>query len=500
MRRPHKPKTIIITTASDTVKPTCATRCRSIWRALLLGQLASLLICVTAACCHLLNKTYHLNLPAAVGFINYVLLCLVYTTWLACRSGERSLLHVLKARGILYAVVALVDVEANYLVLKAYQYTSVISVQLLDCFVVPVVLALSWLALKVRYKLVHVLGVGLCLMGVGCLVWANVEDGKAAIPGTERLLGDMLCLGGATLYGLSNVAQEYAIKKYDHVEFLGMMGLFGSIINGVQMAVLERDEIGSSRWDTWPVLALVGGFKVAQFFFYVVAPKVIKETSATGLNLALFTADFYILALGFALFKFKFQVLYFLSFVLVVLGVIVFVTKPTPIGSATRASYREMNLNAAAAAAAAAHRHHGNSRNALGLANSAGGMAILGNIGHGDHRGGHIGGHDPRDACFGEWPPLPPEFQESGPPEYPYAHPLPQVYEYPATPPSPPHQFRSLPRRAGQRYGNSVGGPIPCSGGPQMRAATLQRPARVRFQLDCIEPKKNHPLPTSWKM
>ena len=55
--------------------------------------------------------------------------------------------------------------------------------QLLDCFVVPIVLALSWLLLKVRYRLVHVLGVGLCLLGIGCLVWANVEDGKQAIPG-----------------------------------------------------------------------------------------------------------------------------------------------------------------------------------------------------------------------------------------------------------------------------------------------------------------------------
>ena len=53
--------------------------------------------------------------------------------------------------------------------------------------------------------------------------------------GAERLLGDMLCLGGATLYGISNVAQEYVVKTYDSVEFLGMMGLFGSLINGVQL-------------------------------------------------------------------------------------------------------------------------------------------------------------------------------------------------------------------------------------------------------------------------
>ena len=45
----------------------------------------------------------------------------------------------------------------------------------------------------------------------------------------------MLCLGGATLYGISNVGQEFVVKNFNIVEFLGMMGLFGSIINGVQL-------------------------------------------------------------------------------------------------------------------------------------------------------------------------------------------------------------------------------------------------------------------------
>ncbi|XP_042860332.1 solute carrier family 35 member F1-like isoform X2 [Penaeus japonicus] len=451
-----KPKTIVITTAPKPEDRSCLGTCRSVWRALLLGQVASLLLCVTGACCHLLNKTYHLQLPAAVSFINYVLLCLVYTTWLACRSGEGSLLRVVRTKGLKYFVLAAVDVEANYLVLKAYQFTSVTSVQLLDCFVVPVVLALSWLFLKVRYKLVHVLGVGLCLLGVGCLVWANVEDGKAAIPGAERLLGDMLCLGGATLYGISNVAQEYVVKTYDSVEFLGMMGLFGSLINGIQLAILERNDVGSVRWDTWPVLALVGGFSAAQFLFYVVAPAVIRVTSATALNLALFTADFYILITGIALFKFKFHPLYFLSYILVVTGVIVFVIKPTPIASTSRGYYREISVG------------RSSSGNEVELTTTPG--TTTSSMGGG--------------ASFTDWPPLPPEVR--GCPDYPYPHShstefrpgghpsmVPPPTEYPSTPPSPPQQFRSLPRPARREPyppGSSAGG---------QRSATLHRPARL---------------------
>ncbi|KAK4295535.1 hypothetical protein Pmani_031909 [Petrolisthes manimaculis] len=387
------------------------------------------------------------------------MLCLVYTTWLACRSGEGSLLRVVRTKGLKYFVLAAVDVEANYLVLRAYQFTSVTSVQLLDCFVVPVVLALSWLFLKVRYKLVHVLGVGLCLLGVGCLVWANVEDGKAAIPGYDRLLGDMLCLGGATLYGISNVAQEYVVKTYDSVEFLGMMGLFGSLINGIQLAVLERNDVGSVRWDTWPVLALVGGFSAAQFLFYVVAPAVIRATSATALNLALFTTDFYILITGIALFKFKvFHPLYFLSYLLVVTGVIVFVIKPTPITSTSRGYYREVSLG----------RFSGG--NEVELTTTPG--TATSSMGGG--------------ASFNDWP-LPPEVR--GCPDYPFPHSHPAEYrqgsapaappvatDYPSTPPSPPQQFRSLPRPARREPYPSSGGGAGQGGG--QRAATLHRPAR----------------------
>jgi solute carrier family 35 protein F1/2 len=43
---------------------------------------------------------------------------------------------------------------------------------------IPVALALSCLVLGVRYRMVHIVGVSICLMGVGCLVWAGIKDNK----------------------------------------------------------------------------------------------------------------------------------------------------------------------------------------------------------------------------------------------------------------------------------------------------------------------------------
>ena len=50
--------------------------------------------------------------------------------------------------------------------------------QLLDCFILPVVMILSYFALKIRYISVHYIGVVVALAGVGCMVGADVLVGR----------------------------------------------------------------------------------------------------------------------------------------------------------------------------------------------------------------------------------------------------------------------------------------------------------------------------------
>lgn len=52
------------------------------------------------------------------------------------------------------------------------------SLQLLDCFVIPVLMLLSWWVLKTRYRLVHYVAVCICLLGVGAMVGADVLAGR----------------------------------------------------------------------------------------------------------------------------------------------------------------------------------------------------------------------------------------------------------------------------------------------------------------------------------
>jgi solute carrier family 35 protein F1/2 len=102
----------------------------------------------------------------------------------------------------------------------------------------------------VRYLLSHIIGVAICIVGVACLIYADVltentdptAGGRLLMcvrgsvrPGSNRLLGDILVLAGATLYAVSNVCTEFFVKSFSRVEFLGMIGLFGSIISGLQL-------------------------------------------------------------------------------------------------------------------------------------------------------------------------------------------------------------------------------------------------------------------------
>ena len=55
------------------------------------------------------------------------------------------------------------------------------------------------------------------------------------ISASDQLKGDLFCLGGAVLYAIGNVAQEYLVKNHSISEYLGLLGVSASIISGVQL-------------------------------------------------------------------------------------------------------------------------------------------------------------------------------------------------------------------------------------------------------------------------
>ncbi|XP_072547234.1 solute carrier family 35 member F2 isoform X1 [Salminus brasiliensis] len=298
-------------------------------KTLLMGQGLSALICGTAVTSQYLASAFHLDIPMLQSFINYTLLFLTYTTALLFRTGDGNILQILKTKWWKYILLGLADVEANYAVVKAYQYTTLTSIQLLDCFIIPVLMILSWFFLKARYRVIHFVAVCVCLAGVGAMVGADLLAGRDQGSTSNILLGDGLVILSATLYAISNLCQEYTVKNLSRVEFLGMLGLFGTLISGIQLAVLEHVQIANIQW-TWQIVLLLSGFGLCMYTLYSCMPLVVKMTSATAVNLSLLTADLFSLFCGLFLFQYSFSGLYIVSLVTIMVGFITFNAVPTP--------------------------------------------------------------------------------------------------------------------------------------------------------------------------
>lgn len=60
-------------------------------------------------------------------------------------------------------------------VVKAYQYTSLTSVMLLDCWTIPSVIFLTWMFLKTQYRSKKLFGVAVCAAGLVMVVFSDVH-------------------------------------------------------------------------------------------------------------------------------------------------------------------------------------------------------------------------------------------------------------------------------------------------------------------------------------
>ncbi|POO03404.1 Solute carrier [Trema orientale] len=262
-----------------------------------LGQLLSLLITSTGFSSSELSKK-GIDAPTSQSFLNYVLLAIVYGSIMLYRKEP------LKSKWYYYVLLGVVDVEANFLVVKAYQYTSITSVMLLDCWSIPSVMLLTWLFLKTKYRYRKITGVVVCIAGLVTVVFSDVHAGDRA-GGSNPSKGDVLVIAGATLYAVSNVSEEFLVKSADRIELMSMLGVFGAIISAIQ------------------ALPFVG-FSLAMFLFYSFVPILLKINGSTMLNLSLLTSDMWAVVIRIFAYHEKVDWLYFLAFAAVTVGLVIY--------------------------------------------------------------------------------------------------------------------------------------------------------------------------------
>ncbi|KAF9314660.1 hypothetical protein BG003_003954 [Podila horticola] len=317
-------------TARLTWKQRMANLCsRKFLTILVLGQLLSL--CITATTIFttkLAQGETPVSIPTTQSFLNYFVLGVVYTSVTIYKEGFRGWIDIMRRRAFYYMLFAIIDVEGNYFVVKAYNYTSLLSAMLLDAWTIPCVVLLSVFFLKMRFMRYHYLGVFVAMVGMGFLIWSDMEAGKN-FPGSDYIKGDLFCILGATLYAVSNVYQEFLVRQTPMYEVVGQLGFWATILNGIQLAVLERNELKTIEW-TPAVVGYIIGFDIALFIMYSVSPILFRLSSATFFNLSLLTSDFYGLVFGIFLFGAQINRLYPIAYVLIIAGIIVYNIYPAP--------------------------------------------------------------------------------------------------------------------------------------------------------------------------
>jgi len=307
-------------------------RFKSLWTrrfvlSLLAGQVVSLCITCTNVTTEELT-TGNWQLPTTQTFFLYFSIFIVYTPYTIYRYGFKGWINLLYRDSWKYIILAACDVEGNFLVVKAYQYTNLLSAMLLDAWAIPVCMSLLYVYFRRRYHWTQLLGVFICVAGLGLLVGADQLTGKdwAAV---DKGKGDAFMILGATLYGFTNATEEFFVRRRPLYEVVGQLGMWGVIINGVQATLIERHRMKTTTWSGRNI-GLLFAYTAAMFILYTVAPLLYRLASSAYFNLSLLSSDFYGLLFGLFLFHFRPYWLYFPSFSVVIVGLIVYFWHSTP--------------------------------------------------------------------------------------------------------------------------------------------------------------------------
>ncbi|XP_034694001.1 solute carrier family 35 member F1-like isoform X7 [Vitis riparia] len=141
--------------------------------------------------------------------------------------------------------------------------------------------------------------------------------------GSRPLLGDILVIAGTLFFALSNVGEEFCVKKKDRVEVVTMIGIFGLLVSVCEISIMELKSLESVEWSTDIILGFVG-YAVSTFLFYTIVPFLLQISGATWFNLSLLTSDMWAVVFRIFFYHQKVDWLYYISFAMVAVGLIIY--------------------------------------------------------------------------------------------------------------------------------------------------------------------------------
>jgi len=358
------------------------------WRTLLFGQALSLALAVGGSCSATLFIDCEISVPMFQNSLMYSML-IVYLVKISIRQytdKKRAIIDVdnsfhgndkeggdgrdvrfagtnrlpftpLKLRGQwwYYFILSFLDVQANFFTFLSFRFTSFSNITAIGSLAIPAAMVSSRFIFSRKYRMLHLLGACVCLVGVSLDIFndeehaSNDQDyiGQSGVqdlsgsnldtpPTFPRAVhGDMYAVIGALLYGLNDVLAESVIMRHGNTEFLGMLGLFGAIIGFTQTIIIERNQLrtfdetvqctNDKKW------ALVMIYSIIMVFQYVGRGKFLLFSEAALLNLSLLTSNLW--SVLFVIFDEKIvpNSTFFVALFMILSGVFIYESVPSPI-------------------------------------------------------------------------------------------------------------------------------------------------------------------------
>ena len=310
---------------------------KDFWVIMLLGQFLAIAVTGTNTLSSLLNSE-GTSIPAFQSLFNYVLLCLVYGSYTVYRYGIKGWWQMLLHDGWRFFILSFCDVQGNYFTVLAYRYTTILSAQLINFWAIVIVVAISFFFLHVRYHWAQILGIFVCIGGMGILLGSDYITGANHydVSRSNQIKGDLFALVGATFYGLSNVAEEFLVSKKPLYEVIGQMGFWGIFINGVQAAIFDRKQFRTATWNA-KVGGYLTGYTLILSIFYSLTPILYRLASAAFFNISLLTGNFWGVVIGLRVFHLHIHYLYPIAFTLIMIGHFVYYFGKGVMGEAKKA-------------------------------------------------------------------------------------------------------------------------------------------------------------------
>ncbi|KAK2655329.1 hypothetical protein Ddye_008381 [Dipteronia dyeriana] len=211
-----------------------------------------------------------------------------------------------------YLLLGFVDVQGNYLFNKAFRFSSITSVTLLDCWTIAWAIILTWFFLGTQYSLWQLFVASICVLGLGLVLLSDAWIGGG--DSSRPLLGDILVILSTVFFAVSN---EFFVKNRDRVEVVCMIGVYGFIVSG-SVVSFSVDIL---------IIHVCSRISLLPFHnFTLDLYRSIRLSGATMFNLSLLTSDMWAVVIHIFFYRQQVDWLYYVAFSVVLIGLVFYST------------------------------------------------------------------------------------------------------------------------------------------------------------------------------